>query len=258
MTLAIYQDWVADSFGNTIWNASVEVRRESDNALASIYSDRAGAVAVVGSTVFTDSTGYFSFFAAGGRYKLTIRYGDVLKIMRYVAIGTAQEGDATAAGLDLINSPVTANASGDVTGVRALTTTGSVGIGTAAGSNLCEIAAGAGITPFYAHGNSGAAVVIDYLGGGANYYTAALHQFRDASYVTQLAIQGGNIVCSGSLRLLSRTVGTAPASPPDGDLVFVTDLDATAVGTRRTAIAGHGGSSNKGVCQAYGGAWYTV
>lgn len=97
MALAIYQDWVTDSFGNVIANASIEVRKESDNSLASLYSDRSGAVAI-SNPVYTDVYGYFSFYASGGAYKLTIRYGDVLKTMRYVAIGLAQESDTTGGG----------------------------------------------------------------------------------------------------------------------------------------------------------------
>jgi len=88
---AIYQDYVQDALGNIQVGATIEVRRESDNALVTIYSTRTGTPKTNPTT--TDSNGYFFFYVAGGAYKLTITVGATVQVYRHVAIGTAAEGD---------------------------------------------------------------------------------------------------------------------------------------------------------------------
>jgi hypothetical protein len=92
-TLARYQAFSQDASGNVLSGASVEVRREFDNALVSIYSDRAGSAAI-GNPFTSDSDGYFAFHVQGGAYKITVTKDALTRIFRYVAIGTAAEGDA--------------------------------------------------------------------------------------------------------------------------------------------------------------------
>ena len=77
-------------------NADVEVRRESDSGLASIYSDRAGATPITQPGFQADSLGRFTFYAAGlsGGYQVTVTEGAESQIVRNVAIGTAAELDA--------------------------------------------------------------------------------------------------------------------------------------------------------------------
>lgn len=97
MALAAWNYLITDDAGDIVTGASVEVRRESDNALASLYSDRAGATPV--GNPFTDSTGTGRFHVAGGSYKITITKSSLTRSFRYVAIGLAGEIDSVVTGL---------------------------------------------------------------------------------------------------------------------------------------------------------------
>lgn len=97
MALAAWNYLITDNEGDIITGASVEVRRESDNALASLYSDRAGSSAL--GNPFTDSTGTGRFHVAGGSYKVTITKDALTRSFRYVAIGLAGEIDSVVTGL---------------------------------------------------------------------------------------------------------------------------------------------------------------
>jgi len=76
--------------------ADVEVRRESDGALASIFSDRAGSSAISQPGFQADSEGRFIFFAAGiaDGYQVKVTKGAETHTARYQATGTARELDA--------------------------------------------------------------------------------------------------------------------------------------------------------------------
>jgi len=76
--------------------ADVEVRRESDGALASIFSDRAGSSAITQPGFQADSEGRFIFFAAGiaDGYQVKVTKGAETHTARYQATGTARELDA--------------------------------------------------------------------------------------------------------------------------------------------------------------------
>ena len=76
--------------------ADVEVRRESDGALADIKSDRAGATPIVQPGFQADANGRFIFFAAGisGGYHVKVTKGAETHTARYQATGTARELDA--------------------------------------------------------------------------------------------------------------------------------------------------------------------
>jgi hypothetical protein len=68
--------------------ATIEVRRESDSGLESIFEDREGATPLTNPSAFADSSGRFQFFAAGdpqgysvkvtsGAFTYTLRYQEV-------------------------------------------------------------------------------------------------------------------------------------------------------------------------------------
>jgi hypothetical protein len=83
---------IQDELGNLVNGASVEVRRESDNGLQPIFSDRAGLSSL--GNPFTAADGADAgFHAAGGVYKITATSGAFSRIWRYVGIGTASEYD---------------------------------------------------------------------------------------------------------------------------------------------------------------------
>lgn len=94
MVLAIFQANVANDKGDVQGAASIEVRRESDNTLATIYSNRAGTTPLA-NPFDAEADGYFSFFAAGatGPYKVTATKGAFSKEWRYVAVGLLGELD---------------------------------------------------------------------------------------------------------------------------------------------------------------------
>lgn len=75
--------------------ASVEVRREVDNALAPIFSTAAGAA--LGNPFAADAQGRFALFAAGLAlgYKVTVTSGAEVFTLRNVPIGTAMYLDDT-------------------------------------------------------------------------------------------------------------------------------------------------------------------
>lgn len=91
MALAIYQKPLTDEAGNVQANTSVEIRTDPGNVLATIYSDRDGAVPIANPTT-SDSNGILTFYVAGGAYKITPSGGTPY---RYVAIGTMAEYDIT-------------------------------------------------------------------------------------------------------------------------------------------------------------------
>jgi hypothetical protein len=83
---------VQDEFGNLVNGASVEVRRESDNGLQALFSDRAG-VSSLGNPFTAADGADAGFHAAGGVYKITATLGGFSRIWRYIGIGTASEHD---------------------------------------------------------------------------------------------------------------------------------------------------------------------
>lgn len=91
MVYAAFNYTITDESGNIVTGASIEVRRESDNGLATLYSDRAGASPIA--NPFTDSTGTGRFHAAGNAYKVTATKGAFTRSFRYVPVGLAGESD---------------------------------------------------------------------------------------------------------------------------------------------------------------------
>jgi hypothetical protein len=76
--------------------ATVSVRKESDGALAAIYSDSAGSGPLANPTT-ADSDGRFEFYAAGIQegYEITVTDGAESYTLHNVAIGNAAQLDAT-------------------------------------------------------------------------------------------------------------------------------------------------------------------
>lgn len=93
MALARHQFTVTDNAGNVLPGASVELRHEEAGApLASLYSDRAGTVAL-GNPFLADSEGFAALHVVGGAYRLTVTKDGFSRVLRYVAIGRASETD---------------------------------------------------------------------------------------------------------------------------------------------------------------------
>lgn len=86
-------------------SASVEVRRESDGALASIFSDEAAATPLA--NPFTaDTNGRFAFYAAGllHGYRIKVTSGADTHTLENVPIGTAGQVDASGIGPSLMQA----------------------------------------------------------------------------------------------------------------------------------------------------------
>jgi len=76
-------------------NAVIEVRREDTSALAAIFSDEAGTVPITNPSAFADSSGRFSFTAAGiaRGYSIEVTSGAENFTLHNVAIGTMAQRD---------------------------------------------------------------------------------------------------------------------------------------------------------------------
>lgn len=82
---------ITDEAGNVLTGALIEVRRESDNVLVPLYSDRDGTTPLA--NPFTDATGTGRFHVAGAAYKITASKDAFIRSFRFVAIGLAAEND---------------------------------------------------------------------------------------------------------------------------------------------------------------------
>lgn len=97
MALARHQFTVADASGNIVPSATITVYDEATAALAAIYSDRAGLLAL-GNPFTADAEGFAAFYALGGAYRIDATSGLFSRTWRYVGIGTASERDANSEG----------------------------------------------------------------------------------------------------------------------------------------------------------------
>jgi hypothetical protein len=109
MALARYELTVQDEAGNVIPSASVEVRRERDGAIVSLYSDRNGATPI-GNPMTGDSDGRAGFHVVGGAYQITASKDGFSYLRRYVGIGLAQETDQLTSGVTFSFSTTTTDA----------------------------------------------------------------------------------------------------------------------------------------------------
>jgi hypothetical protein len=90
--LARFQRTATTEAGIIVPGASFEVRRESDNGLPALFSDRSGLVSMLNPST-ADAEGLVAFHVVGGVYKITVTSGSFSRTWRYVGIGTAQEFD---------------------------------------------------------------------------------------------------------------------------------------------------------------------
>lgn len=104
MALARWQRTITTGGGIIVPGASVEVRRESDNVLATLFSDRAGTV-VIGNPFAADSEGFAAFHVIGGVYKITATFGSSTRVWRYVGVGTMSEFDVEQLVFSFANFP---------------------------------------------------------------------------------------------------------------------------------------------------------
>jgi hypothetical protein len=97
MALAIWQQTITDEVGDKQPSAVIQVWREVDGRLASLFANREGS-AVKGNPFSADENGFGFFYAVGtaGGYKITATKGALTKTWRNVAIGTNAEVDAGA------------------------------------------------------------------------------------------------------------------------------------------------------------------
>ncbi len=104
--MATYARWtrtITDEAGNIV-NGRIEVRKESDGLLATIYSDRDGATPKDNPFTMSNSDKGLAFFhAAGGAYQVKELYSG--QTWNYVAVGTGAEFDADS--LAGVNPPTT-------------------------------------------------------------------------------------------------------------------------------------------------------
>jgi hypothetical protein len=87
-------------------NAALEIRRESDSGLASIFEDRDGLTGITQPGFEADSEGAFFFYAAGlsGGYSVQSTSGAEVRLLNNQAIGTAQERDASDYGATIMDA----------------------------------------------------------------------------------------------------------------------------------------------------------
>lgn len=90
--LARFQSTAVDTAGNVIAGAFVTVRNQATGNIVSLYSDRAGTIAL-GNPFNADSNGYFGFHVAGGTYRIAISDGISSSEITWVGVGRVQENE---------------------------------------------------------------------------------------------------------------------------------------------------------------------
>lgn len=97
MALARCNFVIQNENGDIIDGATVEVRRESDNGLESVYSDRDGLSSLGNPYIAADGANP-GFYAAGGAYKITVTHASIgSRVIRHEPVGLQQEEDAVSA-----------------------------------------------------------------------------------------------------------------------------------------------------------------
>lgn len=93
MAGGVFQRYVrSDVTGASVPGASVRVRNESGGADAPIFSDAALTVSIA-NPMTADANGFFRFYVAAGKYRITATSGSFTADLRNEAIGSAQERD---------------------------------------------------------------------------------------------------------------------------------------------------------------------
>lgn len=136
MALAIYNGVAVKLSGENLIrapSATIEVRREDTGALASIFSDQAGTIAITNPSAFADANGNFSFYAEGLEqgYRVIVTDGAFSLTRRHQAVGTAAEFDATTF-IGTLLAAASAAAARVILGLTAIAAKGDTWFGTAA------------------------------------------------------------------------------------------------------------------------------
>jgi len=100
MAFAIWQQYITDG-EDVVPGADVEVRLESNGALATIYDDRAGN-STKSNPFQADAEGLARFYAAGALYKITATKDSFSSTFRNEPIGTARSYDVGNAAAKLL------------------------------------------------------------------------------------------------------------------------------------------------------------
>jgi hypothetical protein len=108
MPFARWQASIVDNRGNLLNAPTIEVRRESDNGLAVLYSDLDGLVPLGNPFTLANGEALAFFHAVGGFYKITAAKSGFSRTWRYVPLGTAQAADFS------VDTDVTLAANSDV------------------------------------------------------------------------------------------------------------------------------------------------
>src|SRR5690625_2833489 len=90
--LAVWQRTIVDEEGNVIPGAEIEVRREEDDSLATLYADRAGETPLA-NPLAADMSGFVRFFAQGDAYTITAVGAGSTRTWRFDPTGRLKEFD---------------------------------------------------------------------------------------------------------------------------------------------------------------------
>lgn len=90
--LAVWQRTIVDEEGNVVPGAEIEVRREEDGSLATLYADRAGETPL-SNPFAADMSGFVRFFAQGDAYTITAVGAGSTRTWRFDPTGRLQEFD---------------------------------------------------------------------------------------------------------------------------------------------------------------------
>ena len=94
MTLARWNGHIQTTAGAAVASAYVEVRREDDDTLALLYSDREGETPKA-NPFQADASGYAFFHAIGAAYRVRAYATGFERVWRYVGVGLGGESDST-------------------------------------------------------------------------------------------------------------------------------------------------------------------
>src|SRR5690606_2191432 len=102
---------IVDEEGNVIPGAEVEVRREEDGSLATLYADRAGETPLA-NPLAADMSGFVRFFAQGDAYTITAVGAGSTRTWRFDPTGRLQE-------FDRVSEALNADGGADIVSARA-------------------------------------------------------------------------------------------------------------------------------------------
>lgn len=107
--LSVWQRTIVDEEGNVIPGAEIEVRREEDGGLATLYADRAGETPLA-NPLAADTSGFVRFFVQGGAYTITAVGAGSTRTWRFDPTGRLQEFDRVSDALAVDDGADTAEA----------------------------------------------------------------------------------------------------------------------------------------------------